>query len=168
MSAVKTYKRRGKWKNFDPIIDHITPTIFSKWINACNSQRDDKFTICPLCKQKDSAQHAYCECCKLGAFKQSLLKTFDTKLHVMERKQHIMDFMFVLDMRKNGGQCLPHKPDLESGDDALLGGQNARALGIVNKKNEDHPLPPGCIAGVDRKTDFVSSWVRTVSNTIRR
>ena len=142
ISPVKAYRRQGKWKDFDPIIDHISPTVFSKWINACNSQRDDKFTTCPLCKEKDSALHAYCECEKLGAFSQSLTKSLDTKLHVMERKQHIIDFMYVLQMREKGGNPPPKIPDNGSGGTTQLSDKNARALGIVQKKNEVHPLPP--------------------------
>ena len=98
--AVRDYRRQNKWHGIDPILPILHTSVTSRWLNACNTERSDKFDICPLCGDNDSSIHAYETCSKLGSYKTSLRRSLNTKLSIWERKQHVEHFIRLLDKRK--------------------------------------------------------------------
>lgn len=86
------------------MIDEMTPINIKRWLDICNSQRDDKYDICPLCGENDSVQHAYCECKKIRKYAMSMHQSFDVRLSVEKREQAVSELLNINDIRKQAVQ----------------------------------------------------------------
>ena len=75
---VTRYVRQKKWKRCDPIVNVLTSVNLSRWLNLCNSQRDDKYDISPLCGETDSVQHTLCDCVEIKHLGHALEVASDT------------------------------------------------------------------------------------------
>ena len=84
--CVTKYERNFKTRD-DPIIHVLEPMELALWLNISNAQRSDKYKDkCPLCGETDNAQHAFCDCKKLGHLSSALAKSFDTKMVYIQGK----------------------------------------------------------------------------------